>query len=75
MIKNCPFCGAPAHISVIEMGDKMEVYYRVICEGHKNHSLDYLAETDIDAANEWNERPQVIVHDVEQYYKGEENEN
>lgn len=53
---NCPFCGAKSKIQDRTFGDNPNTFYRVICEGEDNHTLDsWLPDMD-DAIDVWNRR-------------------
>lgn len=58
MPKNCPFCGAHTEIVSTTFGDNPCEYYRVQCLGSKQHSLDQWDDTEFEAVDTWNERPQ-----------------
>lgn len=53
---NCPFCGAKSKIKDTTFGDNPNTFYRVICEGEEQHTLDaWLSDMD-DAIDVWNKR-------------------
>lgn len=56
-IKSCPFCGARAEVTSLEFGDYQTIYFRVQCSSNSYHSLDCWDDSEIEAIQTWNERP------------------
>lgn len=56
--KNCPFCGSKADLVSTTFGDNPTEYYRVQCFGLYLHCLDQWDDTELEAIESWNERPE-----------------
>lgn len=51
---NCPFCGSNSKVQDSTFGDNPNTFYRVVCEGEEQHTLDsWLPDMD-DAIDVWN---------------------